>query len=78
MPELVEPGADEGISALDLVVEEAERQVAVHRLDPERQPAKLHRQRVEVHGVDAPFHHVTAQHRAEARFEIVCVRPAGD
>ena len=69
--ELVEPRADERVAALDLVVEEAERQVAVHRLNPERQPAELHRQRIEVHGVDAPLHHVAAQHGAEARLEIV-------
>ena len=78
MPELVEPGADQRIAALDLVVEEAERKRAVHRLDPQRQAAKLHRERIEVHGVDAALHHVAAQHRLEARLEAVVIRRAGD
>ena len=40
VPELVEPGADEGVAALDLVVEEAEGQSTVHGLDPQRQAAQ--------------------------------------
>ena len=66
VPELVEPRADEGVAALHLVVEEAKREGAVHRLGPERQAAELHRERVEVHGVDAALHHVAAEHRLEA------------
>ena len=78
VPEAVEPRTDQGVAALHLVVEEAERQGAVHGLDPERQAAKLHRQRVEVHGVDAALHHVAAEHRLQARLEALVVRRAGD
>ena len=78
VPELVEPRADEGVAALHLVVEEAKREGAVHRLDPERQAAELHRERVEVHGVDAALHHVAAEHRLEAGLEAFVVRWAGD
>ena len=78
VPELVEPRANQRIAALDLVVEEAERQGAVHRLDPERQAAKLHRERIEVHRVDAALHHVAAEHRLEARLEALVVRRAGN
>ena len=67
--ERVEPGADKAVAALDLVVEERERQVAVHRLDPERQAAELHRQRVEVHAVDAALDDVAAEDGLEPRLE---------
>ena len=78
VPELIEPRAEQRVAALDLVVEEAERQRAVHGFDPQRQPAQLDRQRIEVDGVDAALHHVAAQHRLEARLEVVILRPAGD
>ena len=76
--ELIEPRAEQRVAALDLVVEEAERQRAVHGFDPQRQPAQLDGQRIEVDGVDAALHHVAAQHRLEARLEVVVLRPAGD
>ena len=78
MLELIEPRAEQRVAALDLVVEEAERQRAVHRFDPQRQPAQFDGQRIEVDGVDAALHHVAAQHRLEARLEVVVLRPAGD
>ena len=65
MLELVEPRTDQRVAAFDFVVQEAERQRPVHRLDPERQPAELDGQRIEVDSVDAPFHDVTAQDRLE-------------
>ena len=76
--ELVEPSADQRVAALHLVVEEAERQGAVHRFYPQRKAAQLHGQRVRVHGVDAALHHMTAQHRGQARLELVLIRAAGD
>ena len=76
--ELIEPGADQGVAALDLVVEEAERQGAVHGLDPQREAAQLHRQGVEIHRVDAALDDVAPQHRPETRLEAVVVRAAGD
>ena len=78
VPELVEPGADEGIAALHLVVQEAEREGPVHRLDPEREAAELDRKRIEVHRVDAALDHVPAKHRLQARLEALVVRRAGD
>ena len=78
MPELVEPRSDQRVSAFDLVVEEPERKGAVHGLDPKREAAELHRQGVQVHGVDAAFHDVTAQHCLEARLEAIVLRRAGD
>lgn len=56
----VEPGADQRVAALHLVIQEAEGERAVHGLDPQAETAELHRQRVQVHAVDAPLHHVTA------------------
>ena len=78
VPELVEPRADEGIAALHLVVQEAEREGPIHGLDPERQATELDRKRIEVHGVDAALHHVPAEHRLQARLEALVVRRAGD
>ena len=75
--ELVEPGADEAVAALDLVVEEGEGQRPVHRLDPEREAAELHGQRIEVHAVDAALDDVAAQDRLQSRLEGVIVRAAG-
>ena len=74
--ERVEPGAHQAVAALDLVVEERERQVAVHRLDPERQPAQLHRERVEIHAVDAALDDVTAEDGLEPGLEGLVRRPA--
>ena len=78
VPKPVEPRTDQRVAALHLVVEEAERQGAVHGLDPERQATQLHRERVEIHGVDATLHHVAAQHRLQARLEAFVVGRAGD
>ena len=76
--ELVEPGPDEGVAALDLVVEEPEWQGAVHRLDPERQSAQLHGQGIEVHGIDAALDDMTPQDRLETRLEALVVGAAGN
>ena len=76
--ELVEPRADKRVAALDLVVQEAEWQLPIHGLDPERQPAQLDGERIEVNGVDAALDHVAAQHRLEPRLEVGVVRRAGD
>ena len=76
--ELIEPRPDERVAALDLVVQETERQLPVHGLDPERQPAQFDGQRIDVDAVDASFHHVAAEHRLEAGLEIGVVRRAGD
>src|SRR5215471_1261134 len=59
--ERVEPRADEAVAALDLVVEEREREVPIHRLDPERETAQLYCERVEVHAIDAALHDVAAE-----------------
>ena len=60
------------------MVEEPERQGPVQGLDPERQAAELHRQGIEVDGVDAALHDVPAQDSLEARLEAVVVGPAGN
>ena len=75
---LIEPRTDQGVAALDLVIQESERQRAVHGLDPERQAAQLDGQGIEVDGVDATLHHVATQDCLEARLEVVVVRSAGD
>ena len=59
--ELVEPRPDERVTALDLVVEERERQRAVHGLDPERQPTELDSQRVDVDAVDRALDDMAAE-----------------
>ena len=66
MLELVEPGADEAVAALDLVVEERERQCAVHRLDPEGQAAQFHREGIKIHTIDAALDDMTPEDRLEA------------
>ena len=76
--EAVEPGAEQGVAALDLVIEEAEREGAVHGLDPQRQAAQLDGERIEIDGVEAALHHVAAQHRLEAGFELGVVGAARD
>ena len=45
--------AEQCIAAADLVVEEAEREAGVYRLDPERDLGEFHGHRVAVHPVDA-------------------------
>ena len=77
MLELVEPSADQRIAALDLVVQEPERQLTVHGLDPEREPAELDRQRIQVDRVDATLDYVPTQAGLEARLEVVVVRGHG-
>ena len=74
--ELVEPGADQAVAALDLVIQERQRQRAVERFDPQRQPAELDGQRVEVDSVDAAFDNVAAQNGLGARLEVVVIGPA--
>ena len=51
--EAVEPAADEGVAALDLVVEEGEGEVGVHRLDPEGEAGEFDGEGVEVDAVNA-------------------------
>ncbi|MBK8179261.1 MAG: hypothetical protein IPK67_10320 [Planctomycetes bacterium] len=63
MLELIEPRADEPVAALDLVVEERERQRPVHCLDPQRQTAQLDRERIEIDAVDAALDDVAPQDR---------------
>ena len=43
------------------MVQEAKRQVAVHGLDPQRHAAQLHRQRVQVHAVQASLDDVALE-----------------
>ena len=59
------------------MVEEPERQVAVHRLDPQRQPRQLHRQRIEVHAVDAALDDVAHELGAQPVFEVLVLRRHG-
>src|SRR5690606_13997494 len=73
--ELIEPGAHEAVARLDLVIEEGKRQLAVHRLDPQRQPAQLGGQRVYVDAVDAPLDDGASEDRLEPRLEVVVLRP---
>jgi len=68
--ERVEPRAHKRVAALDLVVEEREWQLTVHRLDPQGQARELDGERVEVHAVDAALHHVAPQQCLEARLEL--------
>ena len=57
----IQPAADQRVADLDLVVEERERQFGVERFDPERHTGQFHRQRVDVHAVDAPLDNVPPQ-----------------
>ena len=75
--ELIEPGADQGVAALHLVVEEGEGQGAVHRLDPQREAAKFDGQGIEVNTVETALDHVAAQHRLEPRLEEFIVGATG-
>ena len=76
MQELVKPCSDQTVAAADFVVEKRQRQVAVERFDPQRQPAQLDGQRVQIDAVDAAFDDVPPQCCPDTWLEIVIVRPA--
>ena len=58
--------ADDGVAALDVVVEEVERLAGIVGFEPEGNLAEFDRQRVQVHAVDAGADHV-AQRGAVSR-----------
>ena len=78
VPELVEPGAHERVAAADLVVEEGEGEVPVHRLYPQRELAEGDGERVEVDAEDAALDDVAPQDGAQARLEVGGGGRAGD
>jgi len=59
------------------VIEKGERQLAVHGLDPEGQPAQLHRQRVQIHAVKTMLHHEPLEPSLELRIEVIVRGAAG-
>jgi hypothetical protein len=65
----VEPGADQRVAHLELVVQEAKGQVPVHGLDPERHAPQFHRQRIQIHAVQAALDDVALELRAQRLFK---------
>ncbi len=76
--EAVEPAADEGVPGLELVVEELEGEVLVHRLDPEGQAGQLDGQGIDVDAVKATLHDVPLEPRTEPGLELLVLGPAGE
>jgi len=72
--ELVEPGADEAVAALYLVVQEGKGQRFVHRLHPEGQATEFHGQRIEIHAVEAALNNNSLEDRLHVLLEGVILR----
>src|ERR1019366_2943760 len=57
----IEPAADQGIAALQLVIEEAEREARVHGFDPKREAAKFNGQRIHIDAIQAALHNMATE-----------------
>ena len=73
----VQPAANEAVADLELVVEELEWQLAVERLDPQRELGEFHGHRVAVDAVEAALDDVAREHRSQALVEAVVLRRQG-
>jgi hypothetical protein len=66
--EAIKPTTDKAIAALELVVEEPERKVVIHRLDPERETGKPNGERIEIHAIEAAFDDETLEPGTDCSF----------
>ena len=58
--QVAHPRADHAVAAAEMVIQEGERPALGRGDQPQRQLGQLHRQRVEIHAVDAPLDHPPA------------------
>ena len=63
------------IATLDVVVKEVERFAGAVRFQPERHFAQFHRQRIEVHAVDAGADHIAHRRAERRRRRLILPRP---